>query len=374
MNTPPTYGYRTDADRWRAVVERDPGAEGEFVLAVISTGIFCRPTCPARRPRRDRVEFYNSPAAARRAGYRACLRCKPEDEAYGRRHVDAITRATLMIRTDEKMPTLAHLANTSRLSPFHFHRLFKKTTGVTPRQYRAQIMLERAKTALRNGDSVTAAIYEAGYGSNSRFYEAASSRLGMAPAKIGTGGADESIGYAVRKSSLGYVLVATTAKGVCEVWLGDRSEPLVKRLREMYPLAKIASTDAKSTKLISKVIELVETPRHAVKLPLDVRGTAFEMRVWRALSRIPLGQTMTYGQIAAAIGHPNSARAVGRACARNHLAVVIPCHRAVGSDKELHGYRWGLKRKQDLLDRESATASDYRQGRSPRRDSVVSHT
>lgn len=353
--TPTTNNnYRTAAARWRAVERRDPLAEGEFVLAVMSTGIFCRPTCPAKRPHLDRVVFYNTPADARRAGYRACLRCKPEDEAFGRRHADAIAKVMPIICSSAKMPTLSELAKSAKMSAFHFHRVFRRAVGVTPRQYRTQIMIEKAKKSMRSGASVTAAIYDAGFGSNSRFYEAAADRLGLNPKKVGLGGANESIRFIVRRCELGLVLVAATAKGICEVWLGDDAAALTRRLRDAYPEARIASRDPAMSDLVEKVISLVERPDRAVKLPLDLRGTAFEMRVWDALRRIPVGKTCTYGEIAKAIGRPGAARAVGRACARNHVAVVVPCHRAIGADKELHGYRWGLERKKKLLNREKS--------------------
>ena len=349
-------GYDTSAQRWRAITSRDPAADNAFVLAVTSTGIFCRPICPARRPRRDRVVFYDAPADARRAGYRACLRCKPEDEAYGQRHAEAIARAASLIRGSDTMPTLAELAKTAKMSVFHFHRLFRRTVGVTTRQFRAQLMVEKAKQSMRGGDSVTAAIYDAGFSSNGRFYEATADRLGMKPKKIGQGGVDESIRFVVRRCDLGLVLVAATSKGICEVWLGDDTGALARRLRDAYPHAKIASRDPIMNELVKIVVGLVETPVNPVKLPLDLRGTAFEMRVWDALRRIPVGETRTYGEIAAAIGHPGASRAVGRACALNHVAVVVPCHRAIGADKSLRGYRWGISRKRKLLEREASSS------------------
>ena len=254
------------------------------------------------------------------------------------------------------MPTLAELAKTAKMSPFHFHRLFRRTMGVTPRQFRAQEMVDRAKLAMRGGDSVTSALYEAGFSSNGRFYEATAGRLGMKPLKVRLGGADESIKFVVRRCALGLVLVATTTKGICEVWLGDDAGALSRRLRAAYPQATIATRDPVMSDLVSKVISLVEEPKSKIALPLDLRGTAFEMRVWNALRRIPVGKTRTYGQIAAAIRHPKASRAVGRACALNHVAVVVPCHRAVGADKKLHGYRWGIARKRELLEREAAAS------------------
>jgi AraC family transcriptional regulator of adaptative response/methylated-DNA-[protein]-cysteine methyltransferase len=214
-------------------------------------------------------------------------------------------------------------------------------------------MTESAKSSLRDGESVTSALYDAGFSSNGRFYESTSGRLGMKPSKLRQGGADESIRFVVRRCALGLVLVAATPKGICEVWLGDHAGALARRLRAAYPQAKIASRDKVMSDLVAKVVTLVETPSRPVDLPLDLRGTAFEMRVWAALRKIPVGKTRTYGEIAAAIGLPNAARAVGRACAMNHVAVVVPCHRAIGADKSLRGYRWGVKRKRKLLEREA---------------------
>lgn len=348
--------YDSDEKRWQAVAARDADADGAFVFGVTSTGIFCRPSCPARHPRRDRVRFFDSSVQARRAGYRACLRCKPEDESYGRRHADAIARATELIRSSDRMPSLAMLAESAGLSVFHFHRLFRRSVGVTPRQFRARIMVDRAKHAMRGGESVTASLYDAGFSSNGRFYETAAGRLGMAPKKIGAGGAGEEIKFVVRRSELGLVLVAATSKGICEVWLGDDAGKLSSKLKDLYPNARIAPRDPAMGRLVEHVISLVETPTSKVTLPLDLRGTAFEMRVWETLRKIPIGQTMTYGEIAAAIGHPGAARAVGSACARNHVAVIVPCHRAVGADRKLHGYRWGVARKRKLLEREKAAA------------------
>lgn len=348
--------FVTPAQRWRAVLARDLMADGAFVMGVTSTGIFCRPTCPAKRPRRDRVEFYDTPVDARRAGYRACLRCKPENEAYGRRHSDAIAKATSLISESASMPTLAQLARSATMSVFHFHRLFRRAVGVTPRQFRAQMMVDKAKHLIRGGDSVTAAMYDAGFSSNGRFYEAAAGRLGMNPRKVALGGIDESIRFIVRRCRLGVVLVAATAKGICEVWLGDDARALAQRLRNAYPQAKIGAHDAVMSDLVKKVVGLVEAPENGIKLPLDLRGTAFEMRVWNALRKIPVGKTCTYGEIAAAIGHPGASRAVGRACALNHVAIVVPCHRAIGADKSLRGYRWGLERKRKLLAREKSLA------------------
>lgn len=346
--------YETLAERWRAVLARDHAANGAFVLAVTSTGIFCRPICPAKRPCRDRVIFYDTPAEARRAGYRACLRCKPEDEAFGRRHTDAIARATSLIRDSKSMPSLAQLAKSAGMSAFHFHRLFRRTVGVTPRQFRAQIMVDRAKASLRGGETVTASLYDAGFSSNGRFYETVAGRMGMTPTKVGAGGTDETIRFVVRRCELGLVLVAATEKGICEVWLGEDAALLSRRLKTAYPQATMASRDPRMSAMIKQVITLVDRPSTGIVLPLDLRGTSFEMQVWEALRRIPIGQTKTYGEIAAAIGHPRAARAVGSACARNHVAVVVPCHRAVGADKKLHGYRWGLERKRKLLQNESA--------------------
>lgn len=300
--------------------------------------------------------FYDTPALARKAGYRACLRCKPEDEAHGRRHATAIAKASSLIRDSETMPSLSQLAKTTGMSVYHFHRLFRRSIGVTPRQFRTQLMIDRAKSSLRDGDSVTASLYDAGFSSNGRFYEATGGRIGMTPKRVAAGGESEAIRFVLRRCELGVVLVAATERGICEVWLGDDAARLTKRLKAAYPQAKLTARDPKMSDLIGKIVELVVRPKTNISLPLDLSGTAFEMRVWEALRKIPVGQTMTYGQIAAAIGHPGAARAVGRACALNHVAVVIPCHRAIGADKSLRGYRWGLARKRKLLEREAAVA------------------
>ncbi|MEW5874249.1 MAG: bifunctional DNA-binding transcriptional regulator/O6-methylguanine-DNA methyltransferase Ada [Candidatus Zixiibacteriota bacterium] len=355
-----TATFGTDTARWEAVEQRDPAADGQFVYAVASTGIFCRPTCPSRRPKRDRVVFFDTTTEARRAGYRACARCNPEGDSSAARQSRLIEEACAMIRGSERMLSLADLARQAGLSESHFHRLFRRTMGVTPRGYRASLMIEKAKGSLRDGDSVAGAMFDAGFSSSSRFYEAGASRMGMTPRKLRAGGVEESIRYAVARSSLGHVLVAATPRGICEVWLGEGADSLARRLRDCYPNAAIASREPAMQQLVRAVVEQVDKPSAAVDLPLDLRGTAFQMRVWRALMDIPFGTTRTYGEIAQTIGRPKSSRAVGQACARNHVAVLVPCHRAVGADASLHGYRWGTKRKRTLLERERKTAGESR--------------
>jgi AraC family transcriptional regulator of adaptative response/methylated-DNA-[protein]-cysteine methyltransferase len=349
---------RRDSKRWEAVERRDAASDGQFVYAVTSTGVFCRPTCPSRRPRRDRVVFYETAGEARRAGYRACARCRPETASKISVQSELVARACATIRSSERMPALADLARGAGLSASHFHRLFRRSIGVTPRAYRAAFMAEQAKDALRNGDSVTGAMYDAGFSSSGRFYESGAKRMGMAPKKVRDGGVDESIRYAVARCRLGRVLVAATTRGICEVWLGDSADALARHLRACYPNAAIAAREPSMKLLLEGVIAQVETPAAKFDLPLDLRGTAFQMRVWQELRRIPLGETRTYGEIARTIGRPKASRAVGQACARNHVAVVVPCHRAVGTDKSLRGYRWGTRRKRALLDRERTTASE----------------
>lgn len=343
-----------DLLRWRAVESRDPAADGKFVYAVSSTGVFCRPTCPSRRPRRDRVEFFESPKAARAAGYRACARCHPEN-GVSSLPSEKVTSACRTIRDAQNMPSLGQLASDAGLSVSHFHRLFRRIMGVTPREYRASLMTEKAKEALRSGDTVTGAMYEAGFSSSGRFYESGAKRMGMIPKHLRDGGKEEIIQFASAPCSLGQVLVAATVRGICEIWLGDKADSLAKRLQTLYPKAEFAPNTRIMSRLVADVVRLVDRPTSGIHLPLDLRGTAFQMRVWAALQKIPLGTTQTYGQIARSLGRPNSARAVGQACARNRVAIVVPCHRAVGADNSLHGYRWGTKRKKALLERERGT-------------------
>lgn len=350
----PTSSSLRDQARWLAVVQRDRRRDDEFVYAVNTTGVYCRPSCPARRPRPEHVRFYESFRAAEQAGYRACKRCLPaEPSAHERRA--ALVREACRALESEAAPSLAELAAASGLSRFHFLRTFKAVTGLTPKRYASAVKTKRARVELARAPSVTAAIYEAGFGSNGRFYEHMTERLGMRPSEYRHGGPAQTVHYVVTSCSLGSLLVAATERGVCAIELGDESEALTRALRERFPRADLIQGGEQLASLTAAVVAQVEAPETSSSdLPLDIRATAFQERVFDALRRIPPGETATYGELARAIGAPSAARAVGRACGSNRLAVVIPCHRAIQGDGRLAGYRWGVERKRALLEREAA--------------------
>jgi AraC family transcriptional regulator of adaptative response/methylated-DNA-[protein]-cysteine methyltransferase len=342
-----------DEARWQACVTRDSRADGRFVLAVRTTGIYCRPSCPARQAKRENCRFFADPAAARAAGYRACRRCRP-DETLPEPNA-AIARACRIIETAESPPRLEPLARAVGLSPFHFHRRFREVTGLTPRAYAAAHRRARVHAALEAARSVTEAIYDAGYGSASRFYADRPAAAAIAPSRRRQGGAGETIRFATAPCPLGRVLVAATRRGVCAILFGDTVDALAAELRQRFPRASIEPADTGFGTTVAAVAALVDTPARGLDLPLDIQGTAFQERVWQALRAIPPGTTLSYAEIAQAIGRPGAARAVARACAQNRLAVAIPCHRVVGSDGKLAGYRWGVERKRALLERERGT-------------------
>jgi len=344
----------TDDARYDAIRRRDPALDGTFVFAVRTTGVYCRPNCPARLARRENVEFHLTPAAAGAAGFRPCLRCQPDGEGLAARHAAAVQRACRLIEAAEEAPTLAAIAAAAGLSPHHLHRVFKAAAGVTPKAYAGAHLARRAADRLRSGGTVTEAIYDAGYSAPSRFYEQAAARLGMTPTAYRHGGAGAAIRFAVGQSSLGAVLVAATDKGVCAILLGDDPDVLVRDLQDRFPRAALDGGDRDFDGTIAQVIGLVEAPRLGLHLPLDIGGTLFQQRVWQALQAIPPGQTRSYAAVAAAIGSPAAVRAVAGACAANPLAVAVPCHRVVRRDGGLSGYRWGIERKRALLDREAA--------------------
>lgn len=333
---------------WQAVRARREVPGRAFVYGVRSTGIYCRPTCPARLARRENVAFYPNAARAEAAGLRACKRCDPRGEDPAAALIAASCRR---IEGAETPPSLAALAAEAGYSPFHFHRLFKARTGLTPRQYAAGRRAERLRAALAAGESVTAAIYDAGYGAASRFYAEASAVVGMAPAQARRGGAGERIGYALAPTSLGLVLAAATPRGLCAISLGDDAAALEHALRQRFKAAALTPDPALGG-LLTQVVEMIEQGTGPGALPLDLRGTAFQMRVWRALQAVPAGETISYAALAAQLGAPGSARAVAGACAANPLALAVPCHRAVRTDGSLAGYRWGPARKRALLERE----------------------
>jgi AraC family transcriptional regulator of adaptative response/methylated-DNA-[protein]-cysteine methyltransferase len=342
----------TDESRWAAVLARDKAADGTFVLGVKTTGIYCKPSCPARKPLRKNVRFYDTCGEAEAAGFRACKRCKPNAANGADAQADKIAAACRMIETAETAPSLEALAAQAGLSPYHFHRVFKAATGLTPKAYAVAHRNKRVREALKGDKSVTEAIYEAGFNSTGRFYADATPSLGMTPGAYRAGGTDAQIRYAIAKCTLGNMLVAATDKGVCALFFGDDPAELEQELRDRFPRAELVKGDRTFKDLVAKVVAYVEAPAKKMDLPLDVQGTAFQHRVWTALREIPPGETVTYGDIARRIGKPDAVRAVGAACGANRIAVVIPCHRVVGSSGKLTGYRWGVKRKQALLDRE----------------------
>lgn len=344
----------TNDPRWSAVVARSVQADGQFFYAVRTTGVYCRPSCGARRARPENVRFYESRALAEAAGFRSCKRCKPDQPALVEQHAAAVTRACRLIETADSVPTLETLAGGAGLSPFHFHRVFRAITGVTPRVYAAAHRGARVRRELDRAPSVTAAIYESGYGSNGRFYDEAGEVLGMTPTAYRAGGADATIRFAVGECSLGSILVARSERGVCAILLGDDPDALARDLQDRFPRATLLGGDSDFEQVVACVVGVVEAPGLGLDLPLDVRGTAFQQRVWRALREIPAGRTATYAEIAGRIGAPGSVRAVAGACAANPLAVAIPCHRVVRTDGGLSGYRWGVERKRALLAREES--------------------
>jgi AraC family transcriptional regulator, regulatory protein of adaptative response / methylated-DNA-[protein]-cysteine methyltransferase len=338
---------------WAAVLGRDPGFDGRFVYAVGTTGIFCRPTCPSRRPRRDNVRFFRDAAAAAAEGYRPCRRCGPARDASP--GAEAVRHACdfLESRLDEAV-TLADLGREVGLSPHHLQRTFRRLTGMSPREYLSRRRTERFKARLKKGDSVTTATYEAGYGSSSRLYEQADESLGMTPSTYRRGGLGTRIRFSVVGSPLGRLLVAATDRGVCAVSLGDSDRDLEAGLRAEYPRATLERADAEISDQVTAIAAHLAGDPEPLALPLDLRATAFQWRVWKALQRIPYGATRSYAEVAAAIGRPKAARAVARACASNRLALVVPCHRVVRGDGSSGGYRWGAERKRKLLERERA--------------------
>ncbi|GAA0270790.1 Bifunctional transcriptional activator/DNA repair enzyme Ada [Methylorubrum aminovorans] len=342
----------TEARMRAAVAARDAGFDGRFVYAVRSTGVYCRPGCPSRAARPENLSFHAGPAQAREAGFRPCRRCRPDEPAPSERQSERITRACRLIEAAETPPSLDALAQASGLSPFHFHRVFKAVTGVTPKTYAQAHRAARAADSLAEGKSVTESVYAAGYGAPSRFYADGAERLGMSPSAYRKGGAGERIAFAVGPCALGQVLVAATGRGICAILLGDDEEALRRDLQARFPRAQIAEGAADFAATVGAVVRLVEMPGTAFDLPLDIGGTAFQQRVWQALRRIPAGTTATYAEIARAIGAPAAVRAVAMACGANALAVAIPCHRVVRSDGALSGYRWGTARKAALLARE----------------------
>ena len=340
---------------WAAVVARDASFAGQFYIAVKTTGVYCRPGCPARLPKRDNVRFFDTRDEAERAGFRPCKRCKPNQPSLDQVHAAKVAQACRLIEAADEAPKLDALAEIVGLSPYHFHRIFKQTVGVTPKAYAVAHRNKRVRAELPTSDTVTAAIYGAGFNSNGRFYANASEVLGMAPTDFREGGAGQDIRFAIAECWLGLVLIAASEKGVCAILFGDDPEELRCDLQDQFPRARLIGSDKSFEELTAKVIAFVEAPGQGLDLPLDIRGTAFQHRVWDALRRIPVGSTASYAEIAEKIGAPKAVRAVARACATNRIAVAIPCHRVVRSDGGLSGYRGGVERKRALLAKEAKT-------------------
>jgi AraC family transcriptional regulator of adaptative response/methylated-DNA-[protein]-cysteine methyltransferase len=343
--------------RWAAVVARDPRADGQFVYAVKTTGIYCRPSSLARLPKPQNVEFFDTAEQAQAAGYRPSKRAAKDQSDIAAQHAATVAAACRQIETAENPPVLSELAVAAGLSSFHFHRVFKAVTGLTPKGYAAAHRSRRVRERLADGDSVTDALYDAGFNSNSRFYESADQLLGMKPGDYRAAGQNNDIRFAVGQCSLGAILVAQSERGVCAILLGDDPHQLVCDLQDKFRRANLIGADQAFEQLIAKVIGFIEAPALGLDLPLDVRGTAFQERVWQALREIPVGCTASYADIAQRIGAPKAMRAVAQACGANNLAVAIPCHRVVRSDGNLSGYRWGVERKRQLLERENPSES-----------------
>ena len=344
----------TDDDRrWAALLTRDSKADGEFYYSVRTTGVYCRPSCAARLARPENVRFHATREDAEHAGFRPCKRCKPDLDLPADRHSGKITGACRLIESSEFPPNLEQLARYAGLSPYHFHRIFKAATGLTPKEYAAAHRDNRARNALSEGSAVTEAIYDAGYNSSGRFYETSNQVLGMTPSTYRAGGPGAHIRFAVGQCSLGSILVAQSDRGICSILLGDDPDLLTRDLQDRFPLANLIGGDSTFEQIVAKVVGFVEAPALGLDLPLDIRGTAFQQRVWQALRKVPAGSQASYSEIAKLIGSPKSARAVAQACAANALAIAIPCHRVVRNDGSLSGYRWGVSRKREILDREA---------------------
>jgi AraC family transcriptional regulator, regulatory protein of adaptative response / methylated-DNA-[protein]-cysteine methyltransferase len=343
-----------DDPRWARIVARDRTAEGQFWYSVSTTGVYCRPSCPSRVANPGNVQLHDTLESARATGFRPCRRCNPEGPSIEGEHTALVAKACRLIEASEEGPSLENLAGALGRSASYFHRVFKAATGLTPKDYAVAHRAKKVRQGLASGNSVTAAIYDAGFNSSGRFYEKSTDMLGMTPSQYRAGGANEEIRFAVGATSLGAILVASSKKGVAAILLGDDPDKLVRNLQDRFPKARLIGADRDYEALVARVVGLVETPSIGLDLPLDVRGTAFQQRVWQALREIPVGETCSYVEIARRIGSPSAARGVAGACAANNLAVAIPCHRVVRHDGSLSGYAWGVERKRALIDREAS--------------------
>jgi AraC family transcriptional regulator of adaptative response/methylated-DNA-[protein]-cysteine methyltransferase len=352
MSTP--LNHPTDESKWQAVVQKDGNADGAFYYSVKTTGVYCRPSCRATRPAlRKNVAFHDSSEEAEKAGFRACKRCAPKGPTLAEEHAAAVAKACRAIEAAEEPPALDALAKAVGMSSYHFHRVFKAITGLTPKAYAVAHRARRVREELSKGGTVTEAIYESGFNSNGRFYAKSAETLGMTPTRFRKGGTGTTLRFAVAESSLGSVLVAASDQGVCAIFLGDDPDALARELQDRFPKAELIGGDEAFERTVAQVIGLIEAPGTGLDLPLDVQGTAFQQKVWQALREIPAGSTASYADIAERIGAPKAVRAVAQACASNKIAVAIPCHRVVRNDGNLSGYRWGVQRKSALLEREA---------------------
>jgi len=342
----------SDEGRWQTVVQRDLQADRAFVYGVLTTGIYCRPGCASRLPKRENIRFFDTWEDAERAGLRPCKRCTPQKAVPRSAATEAVAKACGLIEAAEHPPSLQELADAVGLSPHYLHRVFKRIVGITPKQYGAEKRMERVRASLQREETVTEALYSAGFESSSRFYETAAASLGMKPTQYRRGGDGVMITFAVAESYLGWVLVAATDQGICRIDFDDSVDALQSRLAASFPQARLLGDVPEFAATITQVLSFLERPEQGLELPLDVQGTAFQRRVWAALQELPAGSTASYSDVASRIGKPKAARAVARACAANRIAAAIPCHRVVRSDGALGGYRWGLERKRALLDRE----------------------
>ena len=342
-----------DETRWRMVTARDHAADGQFFYSVKTTGVYCRPSCAARLARRENFGFHATCEDAERAGFRACKRCKPDQHSLAEEHRGKVIAACRLIETADTAPPLGELAEWVGLSRYHFHRIFKSVTGVAPKAYMDARRINKVQAQLKQSDSVTGAIYDAGYNSSGRFYANSNGILGMPPTDYRDGGKNNLIRFALGECSLGSFLVAMTDKGVSAILLGDDPDLLLRELQDRFPGALLLGGDADFERMVAKVLSFIEQPASGLDLPLDIRGTAFQQKVWQALREIPAGQTVSYSDIAERLGSPNAVRAVAGACAANAIAIAIPCHRVVRKNGDLSGYYWGIERKRALLDRES---------------------
>jgi AraC family transcriptional regulator of adaptative response/methylated-DNA-[protein]-cysteine methyltransferase len=342
-----------DDPRWARIVARDRTADGHLWYSVVTTGVYCRPSCPSRSANPKNVQLHDTLKEAMTTGFRPCRRCNPGGLSVEAENVAIVARACRLIEESEEEPSLADLAAAVGRSPSSFHRRFRAITGLTPKDYAAANRASKVREYLASGNSVTEAIYDAGFNSSGRFYEKSTGMLGMTPSRYRSGGVNEEIRFAVGETSLGAILVASSKKGVASILLGDDANELVHELQDRFPKARLIGDDRNYEALVARVVGFIETPRLGLDLPLDVRGTAFQRRVWQALQGVPFGETVSYTEIARRIGSPNAMHAVAGACAANRLAVAIPCHRVVRNDGSLSGYAWGVERKQALLKREA---------------------